>query len=740
MKFSCFCVIYIRLFVGIYSDYFPWTTKHPPVKEHIFCPDYCHVSENVDECCMCNSKHRWELANSSDIHVLYLLDVEYTSVTFTSILTTSSICTCYTELDPICNCTSHFNAVFQGVLHSRGQLRHFPSNLCDFPKLTTVDFSYNSISVIPNISCLHLLDSLNLENNKITHLSNTSFVNLNNLRNVNLKFNCISKPDINLFSDASVGIFDFDISHNNMKKFDITNMFIEKYDFCLINVSSNNFDTTDWTDFYLNLSTTYNSGDIDFRNVATTTDPLYFLSHKQPDLYYRFFIVIPEGKYYLSQSPTECNCVAGSFIKLGIEHFKRFRYSLYDFYEENEDGRNCSSPDHLKGINMLDIFDNETLLDQFVCNITGDDLCPQNCTCIDESNKDRILIDCRYKDKIELPKYLPESKTGFKYVLLMDNNNINTLYTQSYFSKLQTLKVTSNNLKYLSNELINKMHFIDLLNISQHSLVTLSREIQKVHIDKIYFGHMPIPCDCSNLWIGEWRRLWKAGLRNPLFCKLSNGDIVLADYVTEEYLYSVDIVCERDINMTRIALTICLIALVVVSILLYYFRYEILIIAKKMKSSNNVGFVYEWDCFVSFDDGDRGIRDFVLKDLLKELTKNGYKVFIPCIDLQPGGIQELDIRQNMSLSKCFLFILSENYSEEHMSHYNIGWDLYRHNPSARSVILLNFDNISLSKLLLRLPRYRTLKRFSHYMDVIDRQKKIFDFIHRILGQSLYPQP
>ena len=718
------CSICIQLSsCNLYSEYASWTPRHPPRKDNIYCPKTCNDSsvKDPDTCCLCESVHQWELANTTDADVLYLLEVEYISVHFNANLTVNPNCTCVSQLSTSCMCASPNDANFQGVFHRDGNLRSFPLNLCDFPRLTHIDFVNNQIARIADVRCLLLLDSLILDENVITHLSNQTFIGMTNLRVVSLIHNRISTPDIKLFSAVSVGIFKFDISQNDLRKYDLTNIFVEEYDFCLQNISNNNFETTDETDFYLNSSLTYNSGDVDFSGVDRMFDPLSSMFYKQPEMYALLGKVIPKGTYSFSDGFIECDCTIGYLLQMSKDEFVRYNTVRSTF---------CGGPESLKGFDILDVYKNRSLIELFTCNHTSDELCPEFCRCTELSSYQYMMIDCRNMQKYELPKYLPGSRSGYPYALRMDDNYVRTLPNQQYFTSLHSLDMSNNAITHLSDDILNNLETMTLLNVSGHSLVELPKRIQTVKIERIYFGHNPVPCNCDNLWIGEWRRRWNAGLENPLYCQLDGGEVKLADYVTDSYLE-----CGSSFSLAKVIVSISgAILFTSLCLLVFYFKYELVVIMKKIRSQNKINVPFEWDCYISIDEEDPGLREFVLKDLKPKLARAGFKIFVPCTDLPVGGVIENDIKNSLYVSKCFLFILTKDYGLNESTEYNIARQLFTQQPS-RIIIILNYDNMPISSF--KIPRLRSLKRFSHYIEVVDRQRNIFNDITTILGTPLF---
>ncbi|VDI01476.1 Hypothetical predicted protein [Mytilus galloprovincialis] len=155
------------------------------------------------------------------------------------------------------------------IAHSNGWLHHFPSNLCDFKsELKSIDFSYNHIKQWTNLSCLYILDSLNLTRNRLTTVSNSTFIGLYSLRSVDVSFNEIRTIDLQIMSDQSLHLFNIDLSNNLMKTLDWSNMIIRDKFFSKIDFSHNDIQgVTNKVGILLNNEVNQNGGDILLQNM-----------------------------------------------------------------------------------------------------------------------------------------------------------------------------------------------------------------------------------------------------------------------------------------------------------------------------------------------------------------------------------------------------------------------------------------------------------------------------------------
>jgi Leucine-rich repeat (LRR) protein len=218
-----------------------WASKTTDdIRDDLCCDSYCaqqSTSKEYDKCCTCRSSTTWEGTETE-------LLVEYVSVLGKSVVFSDQ---------------PYDNSKVYKIVFTDEQMTEFPSNLCNWDKdsflvnhyskyfedikpfwnsITTIDFRNKKIRRIPDINCLYRLDSLNLQNNHLPTVSNTSFTNLTRLRSIDFAGNLIKKIDPKIFTSPSLNLFSVDLSHNFMEKLDVSNM-ISLYPFCSIDFDSN---------------------------------------------------------------------------------------------------------------------------------------------------------------------------------------------------------------------------------------------------------------------------------------------------------------------------------------------------------------------------------------------------------------------------------------------------------------------------------------------------------------------
>lgn len=113
------------------------------------------------------------------------------------------------------------------LIHIHGCLRAIPTDICSYPNIQVLNLESNKISDINKITCLKSLEIFNFKANQLKHLSDTTFVNMTNLREVNLANNPIYTMDPHAFALEAGNILKYDLSGNKLQTIDVTNLVME---------------------------------------------------------------------------------------------------------------------------------------------------------------------------------------------------------------------------------------------------------------------------------------------------------------------------------------------------------------------------------------------------------------------------------------------------------------------------------------------------------------------------------
>ncbi|CAG2200882.1 unnamed protein product [Mytilus edulis] len=424
-------------------------------------------------------------------------------------------------------------AVNVSIKHSNGWLRFFPSNLCDFKsELKSIDFSYNQIKQWTNLSCLYMLDSLNLTRNSLATVSNSTFIGLYSLRSVDLSFNEIRTIDLYMLSDQSIHLFNIDLSNNLMKTLDASNMIVQDKFFCKIDFSYNEIrGITNTDETLLTNEVNQNGGDIFLQNMREEFyfNELFSYSFKTIEDYQSLFSNF-RGTYDIKNSKAHCDCHVARFLKFCPDDF-------YRIYKAKNNKLVCGSPENLVNVSVIDIPLYNEVFDEMICEVW--DHCPRKCKCIEQPRRDRLFIDCSNQSLHTLPVEMPQSL--FNLEIDFSDNSIMNIDNREYLKRTVEINFERNLLKTVDKTFIENIPMMNSVNLKENQITTLAKEIQNLHPDIFLFNQTEVVCECSSEWIKIWRELKHANKSFEFGCRAENGHGVVIE------LFSfIDLFCETE--------------------------------------------------------------------------------------------------------------------------------------------------------------------------------------------------
>ena len=233
---------------------------------------------------------------------------------------TSNILTIYSCSQPFTSLPSDFvsdpelanvNTIFaQNVL-----IQSFPSNICQYPNLTTLDLSKNQITTLnkTNLFCLKNLVNLKLSNNAISIISSDAFDNLTYLTTLYLQNNKISEIPKGLFNGGLINLKYIYLSYNLLTTMELwptylSNIVIIDLKYNLIQKFTNTFGWFLATSSYLPALQSTTTVDLQFNNISSLDDKSIqqygVCSYNE----YTTFINNYFSVFYLINNPIICNC------------------------------------------------------------------------------------------------------------------------------------------------------------------------------------------------------------------------------------------------------------------------------------------------------------------------------------------------------------------------------------------------------------------------------------------------
>ncbi|XP_045173856.2 uncharacterized protein LOC123535311 isoform X2 [Mercenaria mercenaria] len=690
------------------------------------CPKTGFDMSSYEECCTCRNCMNWE---GSEIDLF----IEYVSVLGRSLV--------LSEHAP------SQDEVYQ-IEHKDSEMTEIPSNLCNsdndtnlmesyqelFENMTQfwgniikLNFESNKIRQLPDLNCLHRLDELNLKNNKLIHISNTSIFYLSSLRRVDFSGNYIQKLDPKILTSPHLSLFIANFSKNEMTQLDFSNA-MSLYPFCHISYESNKItEITNELSFKLNLNKTYGPGFVSIENNLISTFPdlkeLLFL-----DDLAQLGKLISFG-FDFRGIPLVCDCNLEPFMTLALDIIKVVWRDYLDV--------KCTAPEDLAGISVADV---DPAL--FTCPILADSGCQTpECTCVDKPNEDTLYVDCSNSQLTKIPK-LPNSKYSKFISLNVSGNKIKKLDNTSILSKLSMLDISRNNLNIIDEKAASLLENASYIDLSYNpNLRQLPQTFQYHNVCSRNMFNLQIICDCQFVWIEKWVHSRQCTNLDKLFkCDIPETGIKPAIQFTEENL---ECFKTEKSYILEILMGGLVLILILAGSLIYYFRYEILIIClrARQKRQNEVTPLYKYDVFLSYNDTDDNVSQWVNRILVSNLIKTGYRVFQPNRDVAFGSERNSEIIPVISKTRNFLVIMSDSYLAEAggmrswtENEFKFGWNNFKADKS-KNIVLVNFDHMSSFDVIHS--QIKAFLRVGCTVDFKNRDGTIMEEIYTKLGKPVH---
>ncbi|XP_052716920.1 uncharacterized protein LOC128189375 [Crassostrea angulata] len=656
-------------FVSFGHLFRPWTDTTNPNRTNLFCPSDCDKEvfiHRVKRCCRCGMKPVWEL----DLTDVELLNVEYRRRRGTAFIIS----------------IEHFmNYKYQILIHTYGFLSEIPGNVCDFgQKLVKLDLSQNAIKFLENTSCLKNLDTLVLARNKITQVKNETFSGLSMLRVLDLSNNVIKVLEPNTMSDTSLFLHSANFRQNQMQTIDITNFVLEK-PFCKIDYSDNKMtDFTNEVSFQIDPNKIYGDGgyvdlaDNEFQTWLNFTDlGFYDLNLIGKVLKYSFDF---RGANWI------CDCKMQPFL----EKVKPFLPTLWrDFFNIT-----CKEPPELSGVSIADMA-MKNKLDNFICNISVSSGCPLGCHCYEQPSERRTVVNCTGVGLTTMPSKLP----AFSNIeLLMKNNLIQELGDLEYLTQLKKIEINNNPLQRISSGLANRIKYNVDISLNCTNLEKIPNTFKQLDQHQVKLGICNITCDCSSKWVKEWISAKSDNFNhNELYCKASGGNIPIISFNFD----ALDCAVDQFLIYVAIGLASFLILLSVGTLVLYHYRYELVLILKNPTIGRENAVSLHYDIYIVVNENNNEALLWAKTVLTHKLKRLGYNTYFPCSDNILGDFKEELIVQMLSKSRDVIVLLTSEFKsgEEDLNtlyanlEWRHAWNNFKTNSNERNLIVINFDQL-----------------------------------------------
>ena len=575
-------------------------------------------------------------------------------------------------------------------------------------------------------------------------LRNETFLGLHELRVLDLSENDIVHIEPYALSHSSLGMLDMDISYNSMNEFDFSNILLRKT-FCELDLSHNKLTTiVNEAGFQLDdfigefedggMVLLNNNGFVtwpDFRDIGV--DDIIKLG------------IFKDWGFDFTDAKWSCNCKMVPFLQKIEDHLKNIWRDYFNV--------TCYEPPHLHGKSIPQLVVTKEL-DLFVCNLTQQDGCPKNCNCTEQTNQNRLIINCESNGLRSMPD-LSRLPDWYDVELYLAKNEIKTVGRENYFNRTTVLDLSENSLIEISpdafKDLETKGKRIDISGNTDLNVKTL--EFRNIDRCILNLGDKVVKCDCHHRWIGGWvaeeprRQSGIACNASNVYCATENGNILTSQYSWDCENNNIIIIILSSFFGTislLLLITMCFLELYKYEVYLFY-RYNIRTRGSSKNAKHDV-----YICTSDTDNTEREMRKlrWIRDALLPMLQQSRYKVFLPTIHADPGSIQNEEIEREMLNSRNYLVVLSNEfvnesednkYSESNILsrchlEWKTAWNYFR-SYKDKKIVVINFDHIRKHELK-SIPTLRAYIRTKYRVDFSNRNKNIADEIRRQLGPPM----
>lgn len=719
-----FVVFYYTLIAsneGVPPGYFAWQDPKSN-RTGLFCPMSCkHKNcdslstladiEDVTSYCRCRASPLWTIDGDAIENDF----IEYTN-RFGRALVIS--------LEHIAN------QMPQNLVHMDGFLRQLPENICSFQNLVKVDFTNNRLCEIRGINCLTDLDTLILKGNRIETVHNDTFVGMSNLRVLDLSLNGVTRLEPQTLSHSTLGLYVADFSHNALKTIDITNLVI-KQPFCEIKYNDNHIEElTNNLPFHFDLDISFGDGGFmnlqnnDFKQFPDFTK-LGISDLTQLGKVFNFGFDFRGCKF-------TCDCVMVPFLELSKEVVKKIWRDYFDV--------ECFQPPELANQSIANLTVNGQL-DGFICNISKSENCPGSCHCYKQPSQHRTVVNCTNQNMTQLPKNLPNDKD---ITLILKGNQISQIQNMSYLDRVSVLDVSENNIYHVSESVASTLVSTSVeINLHGNPLHKLPSHFKTADPCAFNLGMLNMTCQCSDDWVGDWlvSRNKKGCEKNSstttnIYCIAPSHNVPVSQFNFK------DLNCYNsfDYRSLSIGIAILLLLLSLLLTILYFFRYEIFLLSKRLRRARSHNGQFKYDVYISVHENNQRVILWIQQVLLLYLKSKGYNVFFRPIDETIGSVKEEVIIDNVRDSRNFILILSSDYIDENDENMDTiwtriewkhTWNCFKDESYLRNLIIINYDH--LRKSTFPIGPFKAYLRLGLAIDFSNRKHKLLEEVRERLG-------
>lgn len=532
------------------------------------------------------------------------------------------------------------------------------SSSCWMYRLRHMHLTVNGIVSIEKgtFSCFNMLMTLNMSYNGLTTLQDGMFHGLDYLTILDLSYNSIKSIHNGVFGK---GKFNY-LTHVYLQNNDLVVMEPWAYVlnqillFDLRNNSISTFSNTIGWEYDLE-DRYFTEVDLRYNNLSEYRDEYLLQFHRGGDP----SVDLLTYNMDLRDNPWNCDCHVHNIVS-------KFQNSFFLHVTNELTDVKCQAPRDLHNEGMLFV----RRLTDLVCDIKKD--CPLNCLCQKQPENKIVTVNCSGRGLTSMPQILPTLPRNYTYVLDFSFNSIKRLTKRNYTNGIQTLNMEGNGLEEIEITAISETQHLNFIDLNNNKLKSIPSAIQKLVFENTNLTHNQLVCDCDMTWMAEWvKRSPGITYGRNMKCTFQDTDEFIIRDLTRSLLN-----CSYDL-LIGMAIGFGVLFVVVLILVIWAKRcpYETKVLLFRFSGFHprdryivDEDSGTQYDVYVSFDDDDIHIRQWVLHKLAAKLEPT-YKMFIPLRDLPLGDDRSEATMAALQQSKRVLIVLSDDYDKNEWSKF-----------------------------------------------------------------------
>ncbi|CAC5367138.1 unnamed protein product [Mytilus coruscus] len=262
---------------------------------------------------------------------------------------------------------------------------------------------------------------------------------------------------------------------------------------------------------------------------------------------------------------------------------------------------------------------------------------------------------------------------------------------------MNSIDLSYNKIEILPDELFYKLRNVTKINFSGNKMKNIPRALQTINPCQIYLSYIVLECKCKDTWLQNWLPTShsKCYHNTRIYCDYKNKLVNILR------MTNADLGCKfysEYILWLTISLAVIVLVIAFSSTIVYYFRFEIFIMTRKLikyfKTTEVPLELYINDVYISCCEDDATLRRWLTSALVPSIGDENLRVFLPFRDSEFGRPRKEEIIETMSKSCNFVIILREDYEgfsemwiekERKYAWFNYKSDLNR------EIVIINYD-------------------------------------------------